>query len=376
MSARVELRVQAVRFGGWTSVEVTRSIETACSTFSLEAIRQSSEPTVPIPKDADCEILIDGQKVLSGVVGKLTSTRSGDSSRLSVSGRSKTREIVDCSADHPGRWVSRTVAQIATELCQPYGITVVDEARDATPIGRFALQSPEETVYSAVERAARVRSLLLTDDAEGRLVLTRAGSTRGGTIERGKNILSSTVTADSEGLFSEIRCKGSRVGDDTDFGESVFSDASASDDGPRHRRVLVVSAEGRADQAACLARARWEIASRYGKSITLTYEVPGWTQDSGALWQPNTLVRVIDPEEYVDGTFLLVSVSYRLSGSEFRSSLELAPVEGFVPLVLPTLKTRGKKRDGKLLGIRDPETIGVTVRQAHDVRGSSGRSAP
>ena len=372
--SRVELRVQGVRFVGWTAIEVSVSIESACRTFSLEAIRQTDEPSIPVPRDADCEVWLDGVKVCTGVTGKVSSTRTDKSNRLSVTGRSKTREIVDCSIDGPGAWHGRTVGQIAADVCDPYGIEVLDLAGDTTPIASFRARDPKEKAYSVIERAARVRSLLVTDDAEGRLVLTRAGSTRAGTIQRGRNILESEVSGDSEGVYSEIRVKGVRTGDDGDFGAALFADATATDNGPRRRRVLVVDTEGRGDAAACQARARWEVATRYGKSINLNYTVPDWRRDDGALWTPNTITRVIDPTEYVDGAFLVVSAAYTMAADQFRTSLQLAPPEGFQLLELPTLATRGKKRDGVLLGVTDPGTIATTARQSQDVRGDSGRN--
>jgi len=372
MTAPVELRVGGARFTGWTSVQVSTSIETACRSFSLEAIRQPGETSPAIPLDADCEVWLDGRKVITGVVGRVQSSRAESSNRLAVSGRSKTREIVDCTADHVGRWTGRTLVQIATDLCAPYGVEVVDQAGDATVMS-FALESRTETVYSALERAARVRGVLLTDDAEGRLVLTRAGVRRAGTIERGRNILSSSVSGDSEQRFSEIRCHGQRAGGDADFGVSLFASATAADDGPRRRRLLVVESQGRADAAACLARARWEASTRYGKSITLSYEVPGWSRD-GEIWTPNTLARVIDPDEFVDGTFLVVSVEHRLDASTFRTSLELGPREGYELLTTPTLKTRGKRSAGGY-DIQDAATVLDTVRRAAGgTAGESGRA--
>lgn len=375
MTTGLELRVQGARFSAWTKVSVSVSIETACRSFSVEAIRQAGEPTSPIPLDGDCEIWLAGARVMTGVVGRVQSQRSGDTHRIEVQGRSKTREIVDCTADHVGRWTGRTLRQIAADLCGPYGVEVVDLTGDTTPM-TFALASRTETVYAALERAARVRGALLTDDADGRLVLTRAGARSAGVIERGRNILSSSVSGDIEQRFSEIRCHGQRAGSDGDFGSSLFASASASDDGPRRRRLLIVESQGRADAAACLARARWEAATRYGKSISIAYDVPGWTRDDGALWTPNVLTRVVDPAEGIAGSFLLVSVTFRQESESFRSSLELAPREGFEELVLPTLKTRGRKDTGGF-DIQDADTVLDTVRRAAlgTWAGSSGRRA-
>lgn len=344
--SEIALLVSGVRFAGWTEISVSVSIETACRSFSLTATRTAGAKVPPIQVGAECEVQLDGVRLIRGVVGVVRSSR-GDGARLSVTGRSLTREIVDCSADHKGRWSERTVAQIAAELCAQVGVEVVSEA-NAPKLGRFATKKGE-TIYSAIERAARERSLLLTDDADGRLVLTRAGTTRAGTIERGVNILASEVTVDAEQRYSEVRCRGQRAGDDADYGNTLFADETAADDGVDRPRLLIVEPEGRADAAACAARARWEVATRYGRSISLSYTVPGWTRQDGTIWTPNVLTRVIDPDERIDGTFLLHSVTYRRTEGEYRAELGLSPVEAYQQLSLPTLKVRAKPPGEDLL---------------------------
>ena len=364
----VELRVDGARFWAWTDVTVTASIETACRSFSLTAFRAPGSPTPPL--DASCEVWLAGSRVVSGVIGRVESVRGLRSARLSVSGRSRTREIVDCSHVGPGRWAGLTVAQLARETCGPYGVVVLDEAGDTGKLGSFAVERRGETVFALLERAARVRSLLLTDDGDGRLVLTRAGATRSGTIS-GADALERTITGDSEERYSEIVCHGVRAGDDNTYGDALFAEQSAADDGPLRARTLVIQPEGRADASACLARAQWEIATRYGKSVGLKYTMPGWTLDGATLWKPNVLTRVVDEDEGIDGTFLLASVTYRLTGAEFRTELELSPPEAYQPMPAATraLKTRGKLPAS--IGIRDVETIPTAVRESYDTRQGS-----
>lgn len=332
----VALRVAGITWDAWTDVSVSASLETACRSFTVQS------PSLALPVDQDVEVLLDGERVLTGTIDRVESTAGGSQATATVSGRSRTCEAVDCSVLHAGRWTGRTVAQIARDVLEPYGVDLVDEASDTTPLGRFAAEEGE-TCYRAIERAARERGLLLTDDETGALVLTRASAEVGGELRRDRDILSGGAVADRSQVYSEIRCRGARAGSDTDYGAALLASGSATDDGPGRRRVLVVPPDGRADAAACEARARWEVATRYGRALTASYEVAGWRRLDGQLWRPNRMCRVLDPVCGLDASLLVVGVTYTRTGDAFRTQLSLARRDGYVPMATSSMASRGKK---------------------------------
>jgi len=83
-----------------------------------------------------------------------------------------------------------------------------------------------ETCFAVIERLSRLQALLVTDDANGALVITRAGSGRAATtLRHGKNILSASANLDHSKRFSEIVVKAQRPGNSN----------KSNDDAPTNR---------------------------------------------------------------------------------------------------------------------------------------------
>lgn len=349
----VTLDVTGQRFASWTSVQITRSIEQASASFRLEAFEGASarSPVIVRPESA-CQVRLstDGAapvKLIDGYVDDVTVTRDKDGTAVSISGRSKTADLIDCmDPSGPHRWSNTTVLGIAQSLAAGYGVEVLADVDVGRPLARFAIQ-PTETIFSGIERAARLRSLLVTDDAEGRLVLTRAGTvTMSGSLRDGHNTIRVAASYSGAGRYSEIVCRGQRATDaETSASDAASIEASAADSTVSRRRVLVIRAEGRTDPAACLERARWEMLTRYGRSTRVTVDVPGWTNAAGELWHVNRLQHVRCDAALLDGVFLIVSVTFTRSTEGTTTTLELQPPEAFAAYEPP--EARGGRRTPK-----------------------------
>ncbi|WP_407230669.1 hypothetical protein [Escherichia coli] len=118
----------------------------------------------------------------------------------------KQGDLVDCSAVHQGsQWRNRTLAQIAADLCAPFGISVRWQVNDVTaekPFASFTLEN-SETVADALTRAARHRGVLVTSNAAGELVFTQAGSKQTDTLVLGENLLEAIYNDDHRMRYSE-----------------------------------------------------------------------------------------------------------------------------------------------------------------------------
>ena len=199
---------------------------------------------------------------------------------------------------------------------------------------------PGETVHEFVARLAEKRGLLVTDDALGRLVLTRVGTGKASTaIVRGGNVLSGSAKHDASKVFSEYAVRGQRVGTDSDFGEGCVNPLGTATDGGMLRfRRLALHSDSQSTSADCLKEAQWEAASRLGKSCTGSYTVRGWRQEDGTLWRPNLLVEVRDPFCGLVGEMLITAVTYSLTeDGGTTATIEVALAAGFTPkpIVVP-----------------------------------------
>ncbi|EEQ3927391.1 phage tail protein, partial [Escherichia coli] len=188
MSSRVELYLGGEIFSGWLTVSVRRSLEHLAGSFELGVMMPGVRLPSSVRAGQSLELRIDGQPVITGWLDQVRQRISATRFQITLSGRDKTGDLVDCSAIHPGsQWRNRTLEHIASDLCAPFGVTVrwqVNDATAARPFSTFTLEN-SETVADALTRAARHRGVLVTSNAAGELVFTQAGSQRGDTLTLG-----------------------------------------------------------------------------------------------------------------------------------------------------------------------------------------------
>ena len=345
------LRIAGTDYRGWTSVNVTRSIESAASSFSLSVtdVWPDQDDPIRIFCGDECEIVIGDDVVLTGYVEAVTSSHSGRDHSITVTGHSRTIDLVQCScisdSGSPLQFkAGKTILEIARALARPYGFSADDIICTETNLDTLPRFVPEvgETVYSAIERLAREQSLLITDDALGRLVMTRLGSGKGVDLIHPGNILSAGSTVDTSDRFSEYRVKGQRVADDGSFGKDTTSEATIEDDDDIARtRVLVLKGEKQMNQDACRKRATWEAVTRAGRSVDVIVTVRGWRDQNGDLYDVNTNHFVQDGVIGIDGYLLASEVAFAHDGQGGAlTGIRLAPPGAFEPQAPKKRKTK------------------------------------
>lgn len=334
MAETVELRVGGSRYQGWTSVEVTRSLEAVAGTFELSVTERwpGNQKRYAIHPGDRCSLRAGGDVVIDGYVDVVEVNHGADQHTVRISGRDRAGDLVDCSAIVPGgEFKGRDLAAIARALCEPFGIPVTAEADVGKPFDRFAIDQGE-TAFEAIERGCRQRAVLPVADGRGGLKLTNAGQAgrSGTTLRLGDNILSARGTYSHRDRFSTYTVKGQDTGSDFAFGELASEPSAEVRDGAiaRHRPLLL-TAEGPGSAGSMQERAKWERAVRRGRSRRAEIRVQGWRQDSGALWAPNALVPVVDDWLAIDRTLLVAEVRYSLDQSGTVARLSLASAEAF-----------------------------------------------
>jgi prophage tail gpP-like protein len=332
----VRLHLAGQSYGGWQSIHIKRGLEQVAGTFELSVSERWPGQDVPRPirPGAACTLRVDGRTVITGWVDDVSVSYDAREHTVSVSGRDATGDLVDCSAPST-QFALFTLAEIAEQLCQPYGIGVINRAGRGLPFQRMK-NNEGDTVFEALEAAARCRGVLLLSDGQGNLVISRVAGQRVRTpLVLGENILSMSAQFSDRDRFSEYTIKGQTVGTDDWSGESAAQPAGrAVDKAITRHRPLTVLAEEQADGATAQERAEWERNVRYGRSRSLSVTVQGWTNESG-LWMPNRLVRLCDSWLGMDRDLLISEVGLVLDEQGLRSELKLCPPETFERLPLP-----------------------------------------
>ena len=332
---QVEIRVDAKAFRGWTAVQVSASLEEACRTFSFATGGSYEErDDALIAAGAACSIWVGGERVATGYADEVDDQLDAATKSLTYRARSKTCDLVDCSAPL-GSWRNIRLDRLVTELLAGFDVeahfALAEAAALIIPRHRTAVG---ETVFAALDRLCSERGVLLTDDAAGRLVFDRVAAT--GTvsttrIEVGRNVLAASGKWSLVERFSSYTVAGQVF---LDLEVDPAATAGATDPGVTRYRPLIVDADRGTDRAGALAKARWEAVTRAGKSFGRTYTLAGWRQDDGTLWAPGQRVLVTDRRAGLSGAeLLIVGVDLGLDDGGRKTSLRCAPAAGYQAFV-------------------------------------------
>ena len=324
--ASAVLKVDGAAYQGWTHVRVQLGLDRLAGTFELGI-------TDRFPGDHDkykfklgsrCTVGLAGQTVITGYVEAFNPSYDAQSHSITVRGRDVTGDLVDCChLGPPVQWQGQNLAQIATAVCQPFGITVASEVEGGAAFAN-AKYDEGDTVHSFLVKLAKQQGLLLVSYGDGRLVITRAQARgSGGALVLGSNIRAASGQFSNQGRHSRYIVKGqgtsqSWQGLDQEAAQE-FQAAYTSPMGEaidkvieRHR-PLVILAEAKGDAASFGQRARWEATVRAGKARRCSYTVAGWGPEAGGdLWRINTLVPVQDALTGLHGNYLIEQVTYSL----------------------------------------------------------------
>jgi prophage tail gpP-like protein len=344
-AAQVALKVNGTIYEGWLSVRVTTGIDRCAGDFELglsslwagDALLQRR-----IRPGDECELQLHGRTVVRGYVDALDVSIDDRTHVVSVSGRDKTADLIDCSAVHkPGQWSGQTVLAIAQAVAKPFGVEVRAEVDTGKPLGRFSLNTGE-TAYEAIERAARLAGLLVTTDGTGALVLTRAGLARAADdLVYGQNIRAASATLDVRDRFQTYTALGQAAGGDYfNAAAAAHLKAVATDAEVQRFRPLILTGDSPGAGGTLRERAQWEADVRAARSMQVSVTVQGFTQTDGSLWRPNRLVRVKAPPLLLDEDLLLAAVSYMVGDQGCVTQLELTRADAF--RLQPTKADTGK----------------------------------
>lgn len=343
----VSLSVRGKNYAGWKSVRVTRSIESIAGSFSLSLTERWSghDELWPISEGDDCVVRIGSHPVITGYIDVLRRTVGATEHTVTVDGRDKTGDLVDCAAYVAGptkkpQWqFSKTpVLGLVQKLCERYGIKVRLADGIVPPILPKKLTiDPGDTAFDAIDHVCAQAGLLPISDGQGGLLLTRANPfVRCVTaLVEGVNVLPGASSEfNHSARFHRYMVLGQHSGSDDFFGESAAAIKGEATDPnvKRTARLLIVRPEHNTTSATAKLRAEWEASVRAARADTVSIPVAGWTQSDGALWPINAIVSVNCPLLGVKGDMLITQTTFNLSRSEGSTTeLTLKHPKAFLP---------------------------------------------
>lgn len=345
----VSINIGNISWQGWEGVQITRSIEQVPASFSMVGTEKYPGATglskADILPGYPCTISLGCDAVLTGYVDGRDYTLTPDGHDITVTGRSKLEDIVDCSGALPQQQaVGRTLRSLAKLICDPFGISVSLPDGDTTTIPSISVLLTE-TVYETLERVARWNAKLLYDDTAGNLVIAGVGSAKHASgFKEGVNVQAVQSTINVAERYTSIAAiwQDTSVlsqGTDTQPLPYVNDQSKAVDksfplraDGkPRYRPLLILAEQGQGQNNLVPQRIQWEMARRWGRSQSVTVTVDSWRDSAGKLWTPNQYADIDLPSCKVSGTWIISTVTYLRDTSGTRADVTLMPAQAFTP---------------------------------------------
>lgn len=351
MTDQMTLTVNGQIYQGWTSASVTRSLETGASVFDLSVTERWASngawETWQIVPGNEAVVAISGTPILTGYVERYCPSIAAGEHTVSISGRSKTCDLIDSMPDiKGGQYRGYTADKIAAAVAAEFGVSVVvgDGVDTGDPFPQTMYERCE-TAYVFIEKMCRMRGLLVCDDAAGNLVLTQAGPKRAsGALIQGQNIHTARANLTADKRFQQYVVYAQAPLSWNETAAQPKVSGSATDAGVTRFRRFAEIAEIPADEGGAKARAVWRARYNFGQSVEAQIGVKGWRQiEGGDLWDVNMLVPVTSSALSLDQDLLIGSITWRMDvrGVGAETEMTLKPAAAYTPEPVKWKKKRG-----------------------------------
>lgn len=368
----VVLTVAGKNYTGWTSVMVRRVYGGACSDFELAVAQPIDTGSADfsswkISNGDQCTITLAGILAFTGYVFVRQGSFNAKQHGLMVTGRSLTADAVDSSAPvNGGQYKGYTFQALATSLAKQAGVNLIINGSSPDLSRTFPQFSIAygETVFSAVERLARLRGLHITDDAKGNWIadiFDPKASSQGQLVE-GSNLIEARATIDGSRSFNIVNIVSQRPGNDQTNGtpaRDVSATLTNSSARPARRLIMVMEQTGSPQDA--VTRANHETSYNATDIVDCHCTVQGWQSAPGTLWDTGKNYAVKSPLLDLDRTLSSRQVIYRQSSeSGSRTEIDLCTPES---LAFSSTPIGGSVLQGEPAYGADTPTQGATPDQ-------------
>lgn len=336
----IEILVDGVSYSGWQSVSFQRSLMALSGAFQIALSDDQTGKNWKLVTQKSCVISIDGVKVMTGFIDAVSFEVSTDTHSVSLRGRDKTADLVDSAvvADKRGTSFTGTmknssIHSIAKTLVAPFDINVKMVGDAGEKFKRFAIQRGE-TVFEALDRAAKQRGFIFVTDEGGNLLITSSGGKKAfDTLKYGVNVQAASGSYDFTNRFRHYRVETQAASEGKVAlwgGSSNVNSAYEDKEVLRTGRTAIISAEADSTSKSCKQRASFEALYRAASSQSFDITVVGWLQSNGDLWKNNQTVNVDIPPLYLKDELLITGVVYELSPEEgSKTTLTLMRKDAF-----------------------------------------------
>ena len=333
-------------FSGWESASVSMNMDTMNRSFSMagtgfddyvKKIEEGAEVEIALVKDIGS--ISQKDILITGYIDAIEDSIDENGYKLSVTGRDKTADMIDCSAVTKTRsWKKKKFSQIVKEIIADSVDLILPFSDFTDPVlDNFTLQNGESQ-FTAIERLCRFVGVLPLADNVGRLVLSntaQATSTTAEPLVLGKNLMRLGRTRIRSERFSEYI--GYSVTPSKGKGwnpKNTKIKTRVTDDTVQRYRPLILVAESKQDKALLEKRVRWEAQVRAGRSLEVVAVVKDFYQFSRygkpvRPWVLNELVSVTAEKLNMKEELVVAGIEMTISEEGRRTALTLRRLETY-----------------------------------------------
>ena len=339
----VALLIDGQRFRFWSEITINRSLDQV----STVEFRAPFDPAQPRQRETfrpftfkPVSVLFAGVPLFAGTMVGVTPDLQTASRTLSVSCYGTPAVLNDCTmpaSAFPLSFSNADIKVIAERLLMPFGLTAEFTAPPGA-VFRLVRCDPQRKVLDFLIDLAKQRNLVISDNAAGGLLFSSVSSGSAqpaATLEEGSSpVTSITPTFNAQGYYSHITGIApialGRIG-------SQFTVQNERLTGVI--RPLIFNAKDSVN--ANIPQATENKLSRmFGNVAAYAVSVDTWLDQSGQIWQPNTMIRITAPGAmiYRPSAMLIRSVTYQQTARSRTAVLNLVlpgSFGGVMPEVLP-----------------------------------------
>lgn len=309
----MKLEVDGTQYSNFVSAECELRLDTLASSFSFNAAAPDGEP-LPFKGGEECRITVSDELVLTGHIEVIAVDYDSEEHTIIISGRSKTADLLDSSLDQFDdiRGDELSLKQLIEAVISHLGlnIKVVDEVNPPLFNGAEDIAAPEpgDNAFEFIQRYAKKRQVLLTDNANGDVVIaTNSGEKAEGAVQHiigatDNNVISANYRFDTTERFNKYKVisglsfSALNLAGETSIEAAVNQKGIKIDTEIREGRQMIIIPDASASDANCQKRASWEADLRRARGLTYSANVDGFRVglDTGDIWKKNKIYQIID----------------------------------------------------------------------------------
>ena len=363
----VQLLVGDTLLSHWSDLEIklsTDSFDTVSFAAPFDPSRKELRELFQPFSFKPIKVLLNGDDLFTGTMIGVEPAFDANSGTVQISGYAQPAVLGDCTAPSglgrkgrrsaigavPLTFNKATLRDIATQLCEPFGLKCEFRGPAGAPFEKVAIKL-DEKIHSFLVGLAKQRGLVLTNNVDGSLLFWQSikrGSPVVQFVEGVTPLTGVQATFSPQEYYSEItgyaatkRRKGGSV---STYINPWLGSGIDDGSGPINQHRPISCKFDDTERADAPAATKTKVGRMFANMAAwVTDALPTWRDPQGKLWDPNTSINILAPSAmiYRDTELLIRDVVFKCNKDVLSATLGLVlpgAFSGEIPDNLPWIE--------------------------------------